>query len=422
MNKENTIPCQQWTNKDTIWMMGVYGATVGAGTLFLPVEIGTRGPLIFVLLVLLAVPLSLVPHMLICRVFIHDQHNQDKIDHSLPLFGSFFNVKGRQAIKLFFCIAHYPVTLAYAVSLVNTLNHYINERLHIHVINRVGLTFIVLVILHLVLSKGRDKVVSVMSALALPFAIAILLVAFLQAPSWDIQNLSHAWIETRTTDFLSMLKNLWLTLPLIAFSLCSAPLLPALASWYCMPGRGGEKQSIRVIRCAYSLIYFSIFLFVLSCILSTPFEIFESAKAQNVNVLSVIGEHGHMSAMLYLAPPIAILGMTKSFLGISMPVVETFNVFASDLLKLRRKNEIRCFRQLTLMSMFIITFIVVYYNPDVINMIETICGPLIAVFLFLIPPYLIFTRPAIKSLRSTTTFIVFACGIMIVSALLYIMF
>lgn len=107
----------------------------------------------------------------------YDNPADEQNDRTLPLFGSFFGAKGRQLMKLFFCVAHYPVTLVYAVSLINALSHFLTERLHFTGFNRATLTLVVLAILHLVLSKGRDKVVSTMSALALPFAIAIIVVA-----------------------------------------------------------------------------------------------------------------------------------------------------------------------------------------------------------------------------------------------------
>lgn len=72
--------------------------------------------------------------------------------------------------------------------------------------------------------------------------------------------------------------------------------------------------------------------------------------------------------------------------------------------------------------MFIITSAVVYLNPDVINMIETLCGPLIAIFLFIIPTWLIFTREALKPLRGMLSAMVMASGVLTVSALLYGMF
>ena len=156
--------------------------------------------------------------------------------------------------------------------------------------------------------------------------------------------------------------------------------------------------------------------------MSTPRETFEMAKAQNLNVLSVIGGHGGMSAILYLAPFIAILGMTKSFLGISMPVAETFNVLATDLFKIQRASHIQRIKLVISVLMFIVTSLVVYINPDVINMIETVCGPLIAIFLFIIPTWLIFTRPALQPLRGPTSVLVMISGILTVSALLYSMF
>lgn len=95
-------------------------------------------------------------------------------------------------MKLFFCVAHYPVTLVYAVSLINALSHFLIERLHITGINRASLTLAVLLILHLVLSKGRDKVVSTLSALALPFAIAIIVIGVFRKSRHGISTIFPA--------------------------------------------------------------------------------------------------------------------------------------------------------------------------------------------------------------------------------------
>lgn len=41
-----------------------------------------------------------------------------------------------------------------------------------------------------------------------------------------------------------------------------------------------------------------------------------------------------------------------------------------------------------------------------LSLIEMFCGPLIAVILFLIPAYLIYTRPSLAELRGVTVFLV----------------
>lgn len=402
--------------QDSIWMMGVYGATVGAGTLFLPVEVGARGPHIFMLLLILGLPLSLLPHVVICRVLMRDSAAPDQ---TLPMFGGFFGRKGRERVKLFFCVAHYPVTLVYAVSLVNAFCHLLTVRLHIPGVNRWSLTLLVLALLHLVLLKGRDRVVKTMSVLALPFAAALLLVAAWQIPDWDMKNLTNAWQQTTQSGGSLRLADIWLTLPLISFSLCCAPLIPALASGYREPHAGGEVQAVRVIRVAYALIFISITFFVLSCILSMPADVFVAAKSNNLNVLSVIG--GDRSVLSWLAPFIAIIGMSKSFLGISMPVAETFSALSANVIDCQIADASKRIKTAVIAIMFCTTAGIVWINPDVINLIETVCGPLIAVFLFLIPSYLLFRRQKLKQLRNVAAFISLTSGIATLSALIFAM-
>jgi len=407
-----------WKFRDSIWTLGVYGATVGAGTLFLPVEIGTRGPMVFFMLLLLGFPLSVVPHILICRVFMRDHQTADK---SLPLFGTFFGEKGKQAIKVFFCVAHFPVTLVYGVSLVNALSNYLTAHLHLAAIPRAPLSFAVVACLFLVLSKGRDKVVSTMSALALPFALAILFIAAMQIPSWQLSNFTDALSATNDAPAGETIKNLWLTLPLITFAFCSAPLISPLASYYREKGNGGESKSVLVIRLAYGLIFFSIIFFVLSCVLSNPHETFVAAKEQNLNVLSVMEGGGGSGLIFIIAPFIAIIGMTKSFLGICLPVAEMFTTLTAETLRVKDQAGQKKAKAIAFMMLFAVSFAVVYANPDVITLIETVCGPLIAIFLFLIPSYLIYTREALRPLRGATTIIVIFGGMATVSALLYSM-
>jgi len=401
-----------WSMKDTIWMMGVYGTTVGAGTLFLPVEVGTRGPLVFFTMLLLGLPLSLIPHVLICRIFMRDNQTDNA---SLPLFGKFFGPKGRQGIKIFFCVAHFPVTLVYVVSLVNALDNYVIAHLHFAALNRALLSFITVGLLFTILSKGRDRVVSMMSTLAIPFALSLLLIAMMQIPAWQLSNLTDALQETTRAPAGQSLKALWLALPLITFSFCSAPMLSPLSSYYLEKGKGGEKKAVGVVRLAYCAIFFSIIFFVLSCMLSMPREAFIAAKAQNLNVLSVMQGNGAAGVLFLVAPFIAMVAMTKSFLGVCLPVAETFATLIGDAASLGRKRA----KTLAFTLMFALSLAVAYWNPDVIALIETVCGPLIAIFLFAIPSWLVYTRQELRSLRGAMTLIVITGGILTVSALLY---
>ncbi|MCE9980402.1 amino acid permease [Leclercia adecarboxylata] len=407
----NITTRHNWRWQDKIWALGLYGTAVGAGTLFLPVEIGTRGPVIFLIMLLLGLPLSLLPHLLLCRVYMREE---ETATGTLPIFGSFFSGRGEKLMTLFYCVTFFPVTLVYGVALVNAMDNFLTEHLHFTGISRGPLSFIVVAALYVVLSKGRDKVVATMSALALPFAASVLLIGISLIPDWHLSNFTSAITEVKSTPLSTTMKGIWLTLPLITFSFCCAPMVSPLTSYYREKRAEGESKALFVIRVAYVAIFTSIIFFVLSCVLSIPHDSFVQAKAQNLNVLSVMKGNGDFSLIYYLAPFIAIIGMTKSFLGVGLSVAETFGQLAASVSGKKATSK-----RVASLVLFLLTFGIVYANPDVINLIETFCGPLIAVILFLIPAYLIYTRAALAQLRGVTVFLVVLGGLATLSALLW---
>ncbi len=408
----NITTRHSWRWQDNIWALGLYGTAVGAGTLFLPVEIGTRGPVIFLIMLLLGLPLSLLPHLLLCRVYMREE---ETATGTLPIFGSFFSGRGEKLMTLFYCVTFFPVTLVYGVALVNAMDNFLTEHLHFTGISRGPLSFIVVAALYVVLSKGRDKVVATMSALALPFAASVLLIGISLIPDWHLSNFTSAITEVKSTPLSTTMKGIWLTLPLITFSFCCAPMVSPLTSYYREKRAEGESKALFVIRVAYVAIFTSIIFFVLSCVLSIPHDSFVQAKAQNLNVLSVMKGNGDFSLVYYLAPFIAIIGMTKSFLGVGLSVAETFGQLAASVSGKKAATS----KRVASLVLFLLTFGIVYANPDVINLIETFCGPLIAVILFLIPAYLIYTRNALAQLRGVTVFLVVLGGLATLSALLW---
>lgn len=410
----NITTRHSWRWQDNIWALGLYGTAVGAGTLFLPVEIGTRGPVIFLIMLLLGLPLSLLPHLLLCRVYMREE---ETATGTLPIFGSFFSGRGEKLMTLFYCVTFFPVTLVYGVALVNAMDNFLTEHLHFTGISRGPLSFIVVAALYVVLSKGRDKVVATMSALALPFAASVLLIGVSLIPDWHLSNFTSAITEVKSTPLSTTMKGIWLTLPLITFSFCCAPMVSPLTSYYREKRAEGESKALFVIRVAYVAIFTSIIFFVLSCVLSIPHDSFVQAKAQNLNVLSVMKGNGDFSLIYYLAPFIAIIGMTKSFLGVGLSVAETFGQLAASVSGKKAATS----KRVASLVLFLLTFGIVYANPDVINLIETFCGPLIAVILFLIPAYLIYTRPSLAELRGVTVFLVVLGGLATLSALLWTM-
>lgn len=51
-----------WSKEETLWSFALYGTAVGAGTLFLPIQLGSAGAIVLLVTALVAYPLTYWPH------------------------------------------------------------------------------------------------------------------------------------------------------------------------------------------------------------------------------------------------------------------------------------------------------------------------------------------------------------------------
>lgn len=56
-----------WSKEETLWSFALYGTAVGAGTLFLPIQLGSAGAIVLFLTALVARPLTYWPHKALCQ-------------------------------------------------------------------------------------------------------------------------------------------------------------------------------------------------------------------------------------------------------------------------------------------------------------------------------------------------------------------
>lgn len=79
---------------DLYWSFSLYGTAIGAGVLFLPIEIGILGLIPSIIILLFIFPLIFLPHRSLCKFVISDKNKDaDMIVVANTCFGdraSFF--------------------------------------------------------------------------------------------------------------------------------------------------------------------------------------------------------------------------------------------------------------------------------------------------------------------------------------------
>lgn len=118
---------------------------------------------------------------------------------------------------------------------------------------------------------------------------------------------------------------------------------------------------------------------------------------------------------------IAIIAITKSFLGHYLGAREGFNGIMQSILRSRgREVSTARLNRLTSVFMLVSSWAVATLNPGILTMIETLGGPVIAVILFLMPMYAIQRVPAMRKYSGhLSNLFVVLLGLIALSAIFY---
>lgn len=122
-----------------------------------------------------------------------------------------------------------------------------------------------------------------------------------------------------------------------------------------------------------------------------------------------------------MAPVIAFIAITKSFLGHYLGAREGFNGMVIKSLRSRGKTiEQNKLNRITALFMLVTTWAVATLNPSILGMIETLGGPIIAMLLFLMPMYAIHKVPAMcKYSGQISNVFVVLMGLIAISGILF---
>ena len=115
------VQISNWTKHDTYWLLSLFGTAVGAGILFLPINIGLGGFWPLVLMVLLAFPMTYLSHRGLARFVLSSRRpNADFTDVVEEHFGQ----RAGRLISLLYFLSIFPILLIYGVGLTNTVDSF----------------------------------------------------------------------------------------------------------------------------------------------------------------------------------------------------------------------------------------------------------------------------------------------------------
>ena len=417
----SSVQSRGWSKQDTTWVISLFGTAVGAGILFLPINAGMGGFWPLVVMALLVGPMTYLAHRGLARFVLSSKKPNADITEVVE---EHFGVGAGKLITLLYFFAIYPILLMYSVAITNTVESLMVHQLGMTAPPRAILSLVLILGLMAIVRLGGQVIVKAMSVLVFPFVITLMGLALYLIPHWNgaIVTEAPALSEAFNGDFI---KTLWLAIPVMVFSFNHSPIISSFA--VDNKGRYGEKAEKKcsnILLGAHVMMVMTVMFFVFSCVLSLSPADLAAAKEQNISILSYLANHFNAPIIAWMAPIIAIIAITKSFLGHYLGAREGFNGMVIKSLRGKGKSiEINKLNRITALFMLVTTWIVATLNPSILGMIETLGGPIIAMILFLMPMYAIQKVPAMRKYSGhiSNVFVV-VMGLIAISAIFYSLF
>ncbi len=368
---------------------------------------------------ILAFPMTYYSHRALCRFVLSGSSSHNDItDVVEEHFGSF---AGKMLTILYF-FAIYPILLMYSVAITNTTESFLINQMGITPPPRALLAIILILGLMGIVRLGQEIIVKSMSVLVYPFATILFLLSLYLIPNWN----NSIFIQSNSLHANGghgLLMTLWLIIPVMVFSFNHSPIISSFAvNQKQQYGSQADEKSSLIMKYSHLMMVFSVMFFVFSCVLSLSPQDLLQAKQQNISILSYLANHFNTPIMAYIAPVIAFIAISKSFLGHYLGAKEGLSGIIVKSLKSTTGKTINknSLHRIIEIFMILTCWVVATINPNILKMIETLGGPIIAVLLFIMPMYAIAKVPAMKKYNNQISNVfVTVMGIISISAIIY---
>jgi serine transporter len=409
----------KWHNQDTTWAMSLFGTAIGAGVLFLPINAGAGGIASLLLIMVLAFPIMYFSHRAMAKMIYFSKSGDKGITATVR---EYFGNTASKIFDIVYFFSIYSILIMYAVSLTNTAESFIENQMHIQAPPRSILSLILVLCLIFIVNFGQDVTVKVMSYLVYPFIAALIFLSLYLIPQWNISNLSlvgnFASVNGKAS-FTNILGIAWFILPIIVFSFNHSPMI----STFVVKQRetygieNVDRKCAQIQKICYIVTISVVLFFVLSTVLSVTSGDLALAKKQNLPILSYLANKYKISIFAYGAPIIALVAITKSFLGHYIGAYEGLEDIIVQTAKSCGKSlNNKTVKNIIVVFMILTCWIVSYLNPSILDLIDMVNAPLIAIILFLLPMYSIYKVPTLAKYRKNyiSNFFVIIVGLLVV--------
>lgn len=404
----------RFDSTDIGWIIISIGMAIGAGIVFLPVQVGLIGLWVFLLSSIIGYPAM----YLFQRLFINTLADSRECKDYPGVIEGYLGKNWGMLLGLLYFLMLVIWIFAYTTALTNDTASYLHT---------FGLTesllsenpfygLILITFLVLIASRSEELLFKISSFMVLSKLVVVLILGLMMVSMWDLSK------NIGSFPSLSILiKNAIITLPFTLTSILFIQSLSPMVISYRAKNKSIEVaryKALRAMNIAFGTLFIVVFFYALSFTFALGHDEAVKAYEQNISALAIAAQFIEGDAAKYVTPvgvALNIFALMTAFFGVYLGFKEAVQGLAMNVLTRFIPSE-KINKKALNVSIVIFT-IAIAWGAIVLNLpvllFTSICSPIFGIVGCLIPAYLVYKVPSLHRYKGFSLYLIIFTGILL---------
>ncbi|WP_371739860.1 amino acid permease [Bartonella sp. HY038] len=404
-SKTEKIP---FTRYDLGWVVLCIGMAIGAGIIYLPIQVGLKGIWVFLAALLLAYPACYWMQALYLKSLSETSECEDYSNVISQYLGKNWGV----VLGVLYLLMLFKGILGYSLTITIDSAKYLQTFGVTEGLLSQNIWYILglLTFLVLIAAQGERLLFRISGPMVVAKVAIVVLFGIVMVPYWDFSNIPGF------PPVLSFVRDTILTLPFALFSILFLQILSPMNIAFRKTEPDPQKATYRALRVnliAFIVLVVCVLFFALSFTFSINHEQAVSAKQQNISALALAASVLSGKTIAIMSVLLNVFAIVTAFFAIFLGVYEAFKGIIINLLS-RIMNVANIPNFIVQIGICAIIILILWgwvaLDFSVIAMIQFL-SPLNGIVGFIIPCCLILKVPALRKFITPSYWYVFGFGV-----------
>ncbi|OTA17032.1 serine transporter [Xenorhabdus vietnamensis] len=400
----------KFNHTDTGWVIMSIGMAIGAGIVFLPVQVGLTGLWVFLLSSIIGYPAM----YLFQRLFINTLAESPECKDYPSVISGYLGKNWGILLGILYFIMLVIWMFVYSTAITNDSASYLQTfKITDELMSKNPLYGLVLIcILVAISSRGEQLLFKVSSLMVMTKLFVVAALGISMIGMWHIYNIGAF------PPFGFLIEKAIVTLPFTLTSILFIQTLSPMVISYRNREQNREvarHKALRTMNIAFGVLFFTVFFYVISFTLAMKHTAAVEAHKQNISALAIVAQLFPGGWVITVSIMLNIFAVLTAFFGVYLGFREAsqgivMNVLGR-LIPIEKINE-KWVQKGIMVFAILLAWSAIILNAPVLSF-TSICSPIFGIVGCLIPAYLVYKVPSLHHYKGISFILIIFTGILL---------